>query len=124
MGNNAIIIRTVGCHQNNRAYDAERLAKRAVDELRSNGHSILSATVETGGSSIDVSQSDPSDPFRLPPITDPDSYGRAAYERYLYASGGKSLVSGAELPGFDKLDQAIKNAWIAAADPSAPRLAR
>lgn len=49
---------------------------------------------------------------------------RAAYERYLHSSGGKSLVSGAELPGFDALSPEIKAAWKAAADPTAQRLVR
>ena len=44
MGNNAIIVRTVGCHHNGLAdIDAEQIAKRMVDELRAAGHSILTA---------------------------------------------------------------------------------
>jgi hypothetical protein len=58
------------------------------------------------------------------PAQDPDGPGRAAYKRYLGASGGKSLVSGAELPGYDALPEAIRAAWRAAADPAAPRLSR
>ncbi len=54
----------------------------------------------------------------------PEENGRAAYERYLYSSDGKSLVSGAELPGFDGLPEGIKKAWIASADPGAPRMTR
>lgn len=119
MGNSCIIIRAIGPHHNNRSYDAERIAARTVDELRSYGHQILTASVETGGSSIELSPSP-----NFVPLVDPDELGRAAYERYLHASGGKSLVSGAELPGFDALSDAIKAAWCAAADPSSPRLRR
>ncbi len=54
----------------------------------------------------------------MEPIDDP---GRAAYERYLHVSNGKSLISGAVLPAFDELDSRIQEAWRAAADPSAPR---
>lgn len=122
MGNNAIIIRTVGCHQNGKAFDSERLGARFVDELRSHGHSILSAHVETGGTTFNVQ--DDSESWRTPAIADPDTYGRHAYERYIYSSGGKSLISGAELPEFDGLSPEVKKAWIAAADPKAPRMVR
>lgn len=54
----------------------------------------------------------------------PGEGGRAAYERYLFVSDGKSLVSGAELPGFDGLSEPIRAAWRAAADPTAPRFRR
>lgn len=47
MGNNAIIIRTVGSHHNgNAGHDAEQIAKRCVDELRAARHTILSASAE------------------------------------------------------------------------------
>lgn len=121
MGNSAIIIRTHGPHQNNRSYDAERAAARAVSDLKECGHDIITASVETGGTSIELVGPGQAE---LLPVTDPDRQARAAYERYIHASGGKSLVSGAELPGFDALTDAIKAAWRAAADPSAPRLAR
>lgn len=141
MGNNAIIIRTVGCHHNGRAdIDAEQIAKRCVDELRANGHSILSASVESGGGSIDLTgrsgelpigfvvdqgelrQIAPGDLGRR--LVNPDAPGRAAYERYMYNSGGKSLASGAELPGWDSLPAPIRDAWMAVADRSKPRLQR
>lgn len=146
MGNNAIIIRTVGCHHNGRAdIDAEQIAKRCVDELRAAGHSILSASVESGGGSIDLTGSGHHHALRgfvsdgsggLRPIeptdggyeswklTNPDAPARAAYERYLHASGGKSLVSGAELPGWDALSTEIQAAWMAAVDHTQPRLQR
>jgi hypothetical protein len=41
--------------------------------------------------------------------------GQRAYERYCESSDGKSLVSGAELPGWDGLDEKIKAAWEHAA---------
>lgn len=120
MGNNAIIIRTVGCHHNGLAdIDAEQIAKRMVDELRGAGHSILTATVESGGGSIDLTIEG-----SLRPATNPDAPARAAYERYLASSGGKSLVSGAELPGWDALSPEIKAAWMAAVDHTKPRLSR
>ena len=117
MGNAAIIIRSVGPHQNARSFDAEQIAMRAVAELRSYGHSVLSASVETGGCSLDVSTG-------TSVVSDPEEPARAAYERYLYSSGGKSLVSGAELPAFDALSPEIKKAWMAAADHSQQRLVR
>ena len=121
MGNNAIIIRTVGCHHNGLAdIDAEQIAKRCVDELRAAGHSILSASVESGGGSIDLAALEPS----LRPVENPDAPARAAYERYLASSGGKSLVSGAELPGWSALSPEIKAAWMAAVDHTKPRLQR
>lgn len=145
MGNNAIIIRTVGCHHNGLAdVDAEQIAKRCVDELRANSHSILSAHVESGGGSIDLTGSGGGSSLRgfiaesgaLRPITpddqgfadwkltNPDAPARAAYERYMAASDGKSLVSGAELPGWDALAPQIKAAWMAAVDHTKPRLQR
>lgn len=42
--------------------------------------------------------------------------GQVAYESYRTASGGKSLVSGAGLPDWDKLTMAIREAWRASAD--------
>lgn len=151
MGNNAIIIRTVGCHHNGRTdIDAEQIAKRCIDELRANGHSILSASVESGGGSIELAPSPTNnlrgfvvDDHRHVPIdtpevvaapgakhwddwrlVNPDAPARAAYERYLHASGGKSLASGVELPGWDALEPKYKEAWMAAVDHTKPRLVR
>jgi len=42
------------------------------------------------------------------------NYGQVAYEGYCLSSGNKSLVSGAELPTWDKLDPKIQAAWTAA----------
>ena len=42
--------------------------------------------------------------------------GRVAYVAYLKSSGGKSLVSGAELPPWADLPEAIRNAWESAAE--------
>jgi len=39
------------------------------------------------------------------------SYGQLAYEAYRSSSGGKSLVSGAELPPWDDLPEDIRDAW-------------
>jgi hypothetical protein len=50
-------------------------------------------------------------------LTDPEiELGRVAYDGYLSASGGKSLVSGAPLPSFEEQPAEIKAAWIAAAN--------
>jgi len=40
---------------------------------------------------------------------------RIAYEAYARSTGGKSLVSGDTLPGWDDLPQPIQWAWDAAA---------
>lgn len=42
------------------------------------------------------------------------TYGQIAYEAYCAASDGKSLISGAQLPPWSELDDAIKGAWVAA----------
>ena len=42
-------------------------------------------------------------------------YGQVAYEAYAFTTGNKSLVSGAELPGWSKLDPRIQQAWNVAA---------
>lgn len=42
--------------------------------------------------------------------------GYVAYESYLLASGGVSLVSGAVLPSWDDQDVRIQEAWNQAAD--------
>lgn len=44
------------------------------------------------------------------------SPGRAAYEAYVIASDGKSLISGAPLPAWYDLRPDIREAWRAAAD--------
>lgn len=123
MGNFAIIIRGVGPHQNDKSYDAERVAKRCVSELLSYGHTVRTASVETGGTSLEIVGEYPAIQLLNPP-KDPDEPACAAYERYLHSSGGKSLVSGADLPDFSALPENIKDAWRAAVDPSAPRLVR
>ena len=41
--------------------------------------------------------------------------GQAAYEAYCHMADGKSLVSGAPLPGWDSLNQKIRDAWFCAA---------
>jgi hypothetical protein len=135
MGNNVIVIRTVGCHNNGRHDDAEQLGMRFVDELRANGHNVLGAICATGGAEIDLDvhspANSPSPKYNVPGKLKADgeagqsaSPGRCAYERYLHASGGRSLVSGAELPGFNALSPEIQAAWMAAADHSKPRLVR
>lgn len=43
------------------------------------------------------------------------SYGQIAYQGYLKKSKGRSLVSGHKLPKWNQLDNAIKEAWEAAA---------
>lgn len=42
--------------------------------------------------------------------------GKANYEGYRAASGGKSLVSGGPIPGWDRLPPEIQHAWDAGAD--------
>ncbi len=42
--------------------------------------------------------------------------GKVAYEGYCQRTGWKSLISGADLPPFEQLPAAIKEAWEAAAD--------
>lgn len=42
--------------------------------------------------------------------------GEIGYEAYRAKSGGKSLVSGADIPPFENLSEAIKEAWEAAGD--------
>lgn len=43
------------------------------------------------------------------------SLAAIAYQAYCRASGGRSLISGASLPGFDGLRPIIKEAWWEAA---------
>lgn len=42
-------------------------------------------------------------------------FGQRGYEAYSKAAGGRSLVSGDPLPGWDALPEAIQQAWVAAA---------
>lgn len=42
--------------------------------------------------------------------------GKVAYDAYCKSSGGVSLVSGANLPEWEGLSDAIRTAWIAAAE--------
>ena len=57
-------------------------------------------------------------------IPDPDtqsrvggpSLGERAYVGYYVACGGRSLISGAELPSWDEQDEKIQVAWECAAD--------
>lgn len=41
--------------------------------------------------------------------------GQVAYEGYYTATNGKSLVTGSDIPGWDKLPDDIKDAWHTAA---------
>jgi len=50
------------------------------------------------------------------------STGEVAYSAYFVACGGKSLVSGAELPSWDEQAEEIRAAWQAAADAVARAL--
>jgi len=43
------------------------------------------------------------------------TWGKIAYEAYCKQSDGKSLVSGAELPSWDDLNESIRLAWNASA---------
>jgi hypothetical protein len=42
--------------------------------------------------------------------------GQIAYEGYYESCGGKSLISGAQLPQFHEQREDIRNAWEAAAN--------
>lgn len=42
-------------------------------------------------------------------------FGRTAYEAYAATAGGKSLITGAELPPFYETPAAVQAGWIAAA---------
>lgn len=53
MGNFNLTIRGVGIHHNQRPDDVEQMAADFVDKLRAAGHTIVAATVTTGGE-IDV----------------------------------------------------------------------
>ena len=44
-----------------------------------------------------------------------ERYGKVAYQGYCDTTGGKSLISGALLPPWEKLDEQIREAWRAAA---------
>lgn len=48
-----------------------------------------------------------------------DLRGRAAYEAYCHAVGGRSAISGEELPTWDGQRPDIREAWRAAADAAA-----
>lgn len=52
------------------------------------------------------------------------SLGREAYEAYCRSSGGKSLVSGADLPTWENLSDEIKSAWKCSAAWVAGRVMR
>jgi hypothetical protein len=54
----------------------------------------------------------------------PQTLGEIGYTAYCVSSGGKSLVSGADLPVFDKLSDAIKTAWEAAGQAVAASVGR
>ncbi len=47
-------------------------------------------------------------------MSDVTNPGRLAYETYRRKSSGKSLVSGAELPEWERLNEPIRDAWDAA----------
>lgn len=51
------------------------------------------------------------------------SLGNLAYDAYCENSGGKSLVSGADLPPWSELSKPIQTAWEAAAAAVASRFA-
>jgi len=42
------------------------------------------------------------------------NHGKIAYEAYCKATGGKSLISGDELPAWEALKPEIQNAWTQA----------
>lgn len=44
------------------------------------------------------------------------SYGRMAYNAYVSAAGGHSLITGQQLPVFSELDPRVRDAWIASAE--------
>lgn len=48
--------------------------------------------------------------------SDYEERGRCAYDAYCRASGGKSLVTGAELPEFRELSEQIRAAWVSVAN--------
>ena len=117
MGNNAIIIRTTGCHQNGLHHDAEQVGARAVAELRDGGHNVLSAHVETGGCSIDLLN-----PNGMLKELRPDQQmegARRAFERYVADSGGVDSI-GAPFPSWDDLPESTRHHWRVAVDLTLP----
>lgn len=55
---------------------------------------------------------------------EPLTLGEIGYEAYRQQSGGKSLVSGADIPEFLALPAAIKEAWEAAGKAVAASVGR
>jgi len=49
-------------------------------------------------------------------MSEVSSLGQVAYEAYLEASGGRSLVSGAALPTWNEQAKEIREAWEHVAD--------
>lgn len=49
---------------------------------------------------------------------------KTAYDAYCRATGGKSLISGQDLPPFENLSDPIKDAWYEAAQAVAIQTAR
>lgn len=130
MGNNVIVIRTVGCHNNGRHDDAEQLGKRFVDELKANGHSVLGAIVATGGAEINVNTTDGSQGTNVPGALKSDYEpgqcappARRAYERYMHSCGGLSW-DGKPCPTWPELNEAVRGHWAAAVDHARPALVR
>lgn len=54
---------------------------------------------------------------------EPRPLGEVAYSGYFVKCGGKSLISGSELPSWDEQSHEIRAAWQAAADAVVDRLA-
>ncbi|HEX4713347.1 MAG TPA: hypothetical protein VH164_00305 [Ktedonobacteraceae bacterium] len=55
----------------------------------------------------------------MPSYTTGKSLGQIAYEAYLAYSGGKSLITGDELPPWEECLEPIKHAWDASAHAAA-----
>lgn len=49
-------------------------------------------------------------------MSEASSLGQVAYEAYLEASGGRSLVSGTQLPTWERQAEVIRKAWEHVAD--------
>lgn len=52
------------------------------------------------------------------------SLGEVGYEAYRQSSGGKSLISGQDIPSFENLKPEIQKAWQAAGEAVAAAVGR
>lgn len=115
MGDWNITIRGTGSHHNSDyPKDANRMARRFVEELSRAGHTVREASITHGGEEVLVRGGTPELYGVNPAHVEGGTAGQRAFNAYRTQRGGKNH-DGSPTPTWSELTPGVREGWEAAA---------